>query len=209
MYQSYRLSALIGFAAISAVASTSIAAIVTPGTTVFATAEANPVGGTVLGTITVPFATATYTGTLTSTVISGDTSNALGGLTFTYAIQNNVTSTNPITRLAVNGYAGFTTDMSYLPASGTIAATLADRDAGSNVIGFSYVGAPLGFGKIDPGALTNLMVVQTNATGFQRIPANVIDGSVSFVDSFAPVVVPEPVSAGAIALAAGLLRRRR
>lgn len=197
------------FGSTVAVAAVAQAALIPPATNAIALPEAGPVGGTVIATQTLPFATAGYTGTLTSSVVSGDTSNPLGGLTFTYAIQSDATSTNGISRLAVNGYTGFSTDMSYLPGSGTIAATLNDRDASGDVIGFTYIGAPLGNGPILPGALTNLMVVQTNAVNYTREIAIVIDGSISQVDSFAPFVVPEPVTAGTLLLGTALIRRRR
>jgi hypothetical protein len=185
------------------------AALITPGQNLFALSEAGPVGATVLATQTIPFVTATYSGSLTSTVLTGDTSNALGGLTFTYAIQNDANSAHAINRLAVNGFVGFATDMSFSGLSGAIAPTLNDRDAGGNVIGFTYIGAPIGPGPIAPGALTNLMVVQTNATNYRATLSNIIDGSIAVVDSFAPVVIPEPVSASALLLTAGLVRRRR
>lgn len=185
------------------------AALIAPGVTALALPEADPTGGTVIASQTQPFATAGYSGTLTSQVISGDPSNPLGGLTFTYAIQSNVVGTNAMTRLAVNGYTSFTTDMSYKPGTGTVAATINDRTATGDVVGFTYIAPPLGNGVIVPGALTNLMVVQTNAVAYRPTIAIVIDGAITQVDSYAPMVIPEPVSAGAMLLGTALLRRRR
>lgn len=201
-----RLAVALGTVAIAASAQ---AALIAPGGSALAAAEPGPTGGTVLATTTLPFATAGYSGTLTSQVISGDSSNPLGGLTFTYAIQTDPTGTNGITRLAVNGYTGFQTDLSYLAGSGTVAPSLMDRDNTGDVVGYRYVGAPLGAGTIMPGNLTNLMVVQTDAVLWQRNIAIVIDGSSTQVDSFSPLVVPEPASLGALGLVGATLRRRR
>lgn len=208
MKMTNRFSLIACVLGVSMFSAMSNAALIAPNTNVFALNEPGPVGGTVVASQTVNYTTATYSGTLTSTVVSGDTSNPLGGLTFTYQISNNTTSAHAITRLAVNGFSGFSTDMSFNNGSGTIAPTLNDRDAGGNVIGFTYIGAPIGGGTIIPGATSNLMVVQTNAAGFRPTLGNVIDGSIAVVDTYAPVVIPEPASATAL-LAAGLIRRRR
>ena len=61
-------------------------------------AEPDPTGGAVMPPTgaTVPFAAGGFSGTLTSTVFSGDPSNALGGLTFTYLVTRWVGSPLPI-----------------------------------------------------------------------------------------------------------------
>ncbi len=187
------------------------AVLIAPGVTAAVVFELGPVGGTVLASSANPFVGTDYTGTFTSTVVSGDTSNPLGGLTFVYTIQNNATSTHSIERMAVNGFAGFLTDFSCPPVPGPNLAFPAfnDRDAGGNVIGFRFFGAPIGTGVIAPGLSTVQMVVQTNAANYGPTSAIVIDGSVATVDSFAPRVVPEP-TLGAMAVAAlAPLRRRR
>jgi hypothetical protein len=190
-------------------ASVAQAALIAPSVNAFALAEPGPVGGAVVANLAFPFAAATYSGVLTSQVISGDASNPLGGLTFTYSITTDATNTHNISRFAVNGYTGFLTDMSYTPGTGTIAATLNDRDASGDVIGYRYVGAPIGLGTIGPGATTNLMVVQTNATNWDENIAIVINGSVTSVNALAPALIPEPTSATALLALAGLARRRR
>lgn len=208
MTKTFGFSRILGAVAVVLISSAAQAAPIVAGGNAFALPEAGPVGGTVVASLTVPLTTATFTGSLTSQVIAGDVTNPLG-LTFTYQIQNDVGSAHAITRMTVNGFLGSLTDMSYLNASGTIAPTLNDRDASGNVVGFRYVGAPIGPGTIAPGALTDLMVVQTDSLVYGNNLAIVIDGSVATVDSFAPRAIPEPVSAGAALLAAGLLRRRR
>src|SRR5579863_6396771 len=57
-----------------------------------------PGGGILAQDLNVPFATSSYNGTLTSTVLQGDPTNPLGGLTFTYLLQNNVGSPGEIDR---------------------------------------------------------------------------------------------------------------
>jgi len=187
-------------------AQTSHALPITPGTTMVVPLEPDPVGGSTIASTTVPVTAATFTGHLTSKVISGDTSNTLGGLTFTYQLSNDATSPNAIGRLTVPDYASFLTDASTQippPLGGLILPAFVDRSAGSgDVIGFTFFSAPFGSGKLGPGATSSLLVVQTNASAFTKTTANVINGSVGTADSFAPAV-PEPASV--VLLACGLI----
>src|SRR5262245_22239930 len=84
-------------------ANTSTAVPLAVGTTILAVGEPDPTGGVVIaGGLPVPFAAITFSGTLTSTVISGDPSNLLGGLTFTYLLKNDATSSHALGRLTVD-----------------------------------------------------------------------------------------------------------
>jgi len=176
-----------------------------------------PVGGSILaGTgIPVPFSSATFHGTLTSTVIAGDTSNPYGGLTFTYLLSNSAIGTpaGDIDRLTINDYAGFLVDASYQTPAAGLAATLVDRDAPGNVMGFSFLTLPghLGNGPLHAGVTSALVVLQTDALSYQPTFASVIDGSVASVASFAPSAnIPEPSTLVLTALGAvGLLAARR
>ena len=87
--------------------------------------------------------------------------------------------------------------------------TTVDRSNNGDVIGFGFIGAPLGFGALDPGATSTPLVVQTNAPAFQRTFASVIDGTVTTVETYSPAV-PEPVTMGlmSLGLAFVLVRRR-
>lgn len=192
------------------VTSAAYAAPITAGQTAFAVFENNPVGGTSV-VQSQPFATANYTGTLISTVITGDTSNALGGLTFTYQLVNDPTSANALTRLTINGFTGYSTDLSYKLGTGGLAPTSNDRDASSSVIGFSFTGQPLGLGTLSAGTTSELLVVQTNAQSYQTRIANVSNGAVSPVNAFGPASVtsPEPATLAALVIGGTLLRRRR
>ena len=119
------------------------AAPLAPGMTIPAPAEPDPTGGApVAGGLPVPFASANYTGTLTSTVIAGDPSNPLGGLTFTYLLSNDASSLNSLERMTISSFAGFATDVSYqVPAAG-VPPTFIDRNPiPADVVGFSFFSA--------------------------------------------------------------------
>ena len=176
------------------------AAIMAPGASLLAAAEPDPIGGVVVGaTGPVPFANASYTGTLSSTVILGDTTNPFGpgALTFTYLLTNSSLSTGEINRLTVNDFAGYLVDASYQAPTAGLPPARMDRSIGSgDVVGFTFEGAPFGPGVLIPGTTGALMVVQTNATVFAPTVASVIDGVAVSVSSLAPagIEVPEPCS---------------
>lgn len=168
-------------------------------------AEADPVGGNTLFTLTVPFVAASFSGTLTSTVIENDSSNPYGGLTFTYLLTNDITSNHPIGRVTLNGYAGSLTDASYLSPTVGRVPTLTNRST-ADVLGYSFI-AGIGPGVLSPGLTSSLMVVQTDAPLYLTSFASVINGTVANVPSLAPV--PEPGTALLCGLGAVLLLRRR
>lgn len=163
-----------------------------PGDTAFAIGEVDPVGGFVVaGGAPVPFATAQYSGTLTSTVISGDVSNPYGGLTFTYLLTNDAVSLGEIERLTVNDFLGFLTDVSFQVPTLDLMPTLNNRSIAGDVVGFTFIGAPVGGGTLTPGTTSALLVIQTDAPLFAPTFASVIDGTVVSVPSWGPAV-PEP-----------------
>jgi hypothetical protein len=154
----------------------------------------------------VPFVAPTFSGTLTTTVITGDTSNPLGGLTFTYLLTNNQGSVNAIGRLTVTDFSSWLTDASFQTGPG-LAPAYVDRAGTGDVIGFSFQGPPLGASQLLGGMTTTLLVVQTNAPAFVPAIASVIDGSVAQAATFSPV--PEPATMSLLALGGLLLARRR
>lgn len=183
--------------------------IVAGQTVVLVAPEPDPTGGVdVAPILTLPFVAGTFSGTLTSRVLAGDPSNGLGGLTFTYLLTNNDVSPDAIHRLTVNGYNGFLTDGSYQAGPGQVPTTV-DRSNNGDVVGFGFIGAPLGFGALMPNATSALLVVQTDAPAWQQTFASVIDGTVTTVGTYSPVI-PEPVTMGLMALGMGfvLIRRR-
>ena len=90
------LTALVALGAAPAAHATPLA----PGDTILAVGEPDPTGGAVVDFVSVIFSTPTFSGTLTSTVLSGDSSNP-DGLTFTYLLENDPTSQNSLGRLTV------------------------------------------------------------------------------------------------------------
>lgn len=182
-------------------------------TSVAGTGEADPTGGVVqAGTgVAVPFASPAgpgqFSGTLTTTVIAGDPSNTLGGLTFTYRLTNDAGSLAALERMTNLNFTGFLTDVSYqTPATGVIPTTV-DRDAGGSTVGWDF--NPLGSGFIAPGGASALLVIQTNAPSYEAINANIIDGNIATAPSFGPVPEPASLTLIAIGLAAATGRRRR
>ena len=197
---------------LSVLATSAWAAPLLPGTSALAAAEPDPIGGAlVAGPLTSPLAGAAFTASVTSWVYSGDTTNPFpGGLTFVYMVTNSDVSTDSIGRFTVNGYmSGATvwqTDASFQPGVGLAPATM-DRSANGNVVGYSFVGPPLGPSTLTPGASSMLLVVQTNAPAFTQTIGNVIDGSIASGLVYAPV--PEPTTLLLLVGGLALLRRRR
>jgi hypothetical protein len=209
-------------AVVACICSAASAASLPASSSILSTGAGVPIGGlTIAGGVPIPFVAGTFSGTLTTTVISGDTSNPHGGLTFTYLLTNDVSSSHAIGRFTVNDYAGFLVDANYQTPTVNQIPTLFDRSSGSgDTVGQSFI-APIaalpGFGQgvLAPGSTSALFVLQTNAPFFQPTLANVIDGSIASVVSYAPsLFIPEPSTLaltviGAAAAGVGLARRRR
>jgi hypothetical protein len=205
------------FLALSALALASVSSVVSAipiasGVTAPAVFESDPNGGITIASQVQPFATSNYTGRLTSTVIRGDASNPYGlnGLTFTYKLENDPAGANAITRLTIGGYSGYATDMSYKFGTGDVSPAFMDRDSGGGVIGFSFLGVPVGQGTLTQGKSTQLLVVQTNATDHTPRIANLINAAVSTVNTYGPAgtLVPEPTTLAALGAAVALVVRR-
>ncbi len=180
-----------------------------------AAAEAEPVGGVSLLLTSTGFSVpGAFSGTLTTEVIAGDTSNTLGGLTFVYTVLNDGTSgPNSIGRLSIASMLGFTIDAGYNPTSGVAPASI-DRNPSGDVIGFNFVPTPIDpmSGFLKPGDTSTKLVIQTNAPTYAAAVASLIDGGVITVPTVGPAV-PEPSTIalllGGIASLGALRLRRR
>ncbi len=186
-------------------AATLSAAPLGPGGLLFPAPAASLPGGIVVaGGVPQLFSSPTYSGSLTSTVLASDPTNPFGSndLTFTYLLQNVAGSPGEIDRLTIASFANFLTDAGQVPAAGNVAPAFIDRSGNGATVGFSFVQAPLGFGTLQPGQTSDLLVVYTNAQNLAASTANVIDGSVEQVPTFAPVAgVPGTPEPGSIVLA--------
>jgi len=151
-----------------------------------------------------------FSGVLVSSVYRG---NSFGpdGLTFTYQLSNDASSTNALHRLTVSSFETFLTDVSL--QTGGLAPILVDRST-PDVIGFSFLDG-LGAGPLGPGAQSSLLVVETNSQAFTPSTASVIAGSTAGVPSFAPLpAIPEPTTialgaVGALGVLGFVARRRK
>ncbi|MHC1763674.1 MAG: hypothetical protein AB9869_05110 [Verrucomicrobiia bacterium] len=188
-----------------------------PGQLIVALGEPDPSGGTVVATLTAPFSPGALSGWLDSSVIVGDVNNPLGGLTFTYKLSNDGASAENIVYFRVGGFDSFGTDVSHSPVFLNVPPFSIDRSADGTVLGFLFLPLPP-TSFLAPGAQSELLVVQTDATAYQPVEAFVI-GSASSVASVlglapagAKTTIPDAGSTlpllGTSLLAVGLLARR-
>jgi hypothetical protein len=148
----------------------------------------------------ISFSATTFTGALTSQVFQNDPTNpfGLGALTFSFQIAD--TSVFPVVpgeidRFTDISFAGFQTDVQYVPGTGNVDPAYFDRSVGvGDTVGVAFAPAPLGFGALLPGQTTDVLIVYTNAQSFAETTAALLDGGRSEVRSFAPTPVPEPTA---------------
>jgi len=175
--------------------------ILTPGSLVFGVGELGPVGGTSIASLSEPFASSSFSGILNSSVISGDTSNPLGGLTFIYQYSIN-TGPDSSGGISLGGFGNFLTDVGYqIPATG-IPAAVENRSTSGNNIDFFFSSIPI-------GQTSALLVVQTDSQSFGLNTSTVLDNTGSpNVTEYAPISVtptPEPTTVGCFLLGLGIL----
>lgn len=172
-----------------------------PGTVAPSLNSGFPIGGTTLDSVISPFNNGVLAGTLTSQVLSGDTSNPYaGGLTFTYQLSISPSSRDSATQLSLSSFAGFQTDLSYTTnGSGFIPApSQFGRNSSGSVISCFWLTSP-----VTPGSESALIVVQTDSANYQDSLAGIIDGLTVNVASLAPIAVPEPGMMGLLLVGLG------
>jgi hypothetical protein len=229
------IAAAVAFAAIVFVAVPSAQAILAgtvptlPGDTVVPGLVASGTApGTLLASLSVPY-TATL-GSPAGTFFSAVYRESLGTLDFYYQVTNLDTSKcggagqtpcDPIARVTAVSFLGSLTSLGFRLdggsfggpfVAGTVTPVTADRNSVGDVVGFSF--NPPDSRKVQPGQVSSVLIISTNATNFTSGNVSVIDGGTITLASFEPTpstVVPEPTSlllvvGGLIGLAA---RRRR
>ncbi len=146
--------------------------------------------GTVVATETEAFTGTDYSGTLVSTVISGDATNLNGGLTFTYQVFNDAGSTGIIDVLQLPGFTGFLTDVGEQSSGVTLFGIYRGSSAGDpiGVVDFRWPSAS----AILPGGNSQLLVVQTDAAHWTDATGTLIDGSYVHTATYGPTAVPLP-----------------
>ena len=199
---------ILSFVLVSTLTFQTLASIysLTPGSSIPALSSGFPTGGSVLNSLTTPFSTAVISGSLTSQVISGDASNPFGGLTFTYRLNLDGASIDPVSQISISSYANILTDLSFnLSGGGTAPSTFSRSSGTGNVLRFEF-DSP----NISPGSSSALIVVQTSAATWNNTTAGIINGLTANVASLAPLAVPEPATAALVLAGFGVwaLRRR-
>jgi hypothetical protein len=157
--------------------------------------------------------------------------NSGGTLDFYYQIGNKGTSGHNLNLAANQAFSipsAFVTDVFFRLENGGLdffhngslggAPTLAARSADGMVVGFQFFGSPFRSAlKINPGEVTRILVIRTNATdyvpGLTTVSNGITSSGASFAPGgFAPSAVPEPASLlllGSAFAAAGYMARHR
>jgi VPDSG-CTERM motif len=169
-----------------------------------------PPGSTLVASLlSQPFTAATFSGTISSFVYSGDPANPNGGLDFVYVIHSNATSANAITHLGVGSFAGLLTDVvQNINGVGSAPAIRATRSfGGGDVVDFDF--------NLPRGRNTYFFNVRTNGTTYHTDTVGISDHSATTANALVPGTgVPDggtTVALLGIALAGveGLRRRFR
>jgi len=194
------------------VAGTQVWAIpILAGQAAIAAAESEPLNGTlVAGPLETPMIGTAFDAKVTSWVYENDESNPYGGLTFVYEIVNSEAGRHAIGRFTANGFSGFLTDLSFAieqDVTDKVPPATMDRSLDGDVVGFSFVGPPLGPSVLVPGATSNLLIVQTDAPDYTTSIGNVINGSIASGAIYSPI--PEPATMLFLLGGIGFLLRRR
>ena len=177
---------------------------VVPGLVVAGTAP-----GTLLASLSVPY-TATL-GSPAGTLYSAVYRESGGTLDFYYQVTNLDRSKcgasgqppcDPIARETDTSFFSFMTSLGFRLdggsfggpfVAGTVTPVTGDRNSVGDVVGFSF--NPPDARKVQPGQVSAVLIISTNATNFTTGNASVIDGGTITVASFQPTsAVPEPAT---------------
>jgi len=181
-----------------------------PGGSIAAPAEVNLVGASLLASISNHFSSASLSGSLISSVSTGDTTNPYGatGLTFVYLIFLDALSPDAVSAISIGSFRGFQTDVSYqIPTVGmapfTISRNPAVSPTGSQAVNFNFTIMGGTSNYLMPGNNSAYLVIQTDATAWHFDTASVIDSVGTAVTTISPV--PEPTSLTFFLLGLGAL----
>lgn len=208
-------AALVAALSVAVCSSAAIADPLPVGGTVFPVSGVADAGGSLVTSIgPQPFSTATFNGTLLSSVYMDDTSNpydptgTLGLLTFTYLLSNSSTSADGIERMEVSSFDPYLTDVSYKTPNSGLVPEFADR-ATSDIVGFAFDSAYGGAGPLSPGLTSALLVIHTDSTGFVPGMASIIDSRTGTLLALAPSLhantIPSPEPASIVLFGLGIL----
>jgi hypothetical protein len=171
-------------------------------------ASALNAGGTLLASETGTITTNTWSATFTEWVYSDPNNTFCAGcLDFVYQYLNSPNSNDVLERFTGFSYAGFKTDVGYIPNQNGVLPGLVDRSSTGAVVGFDYFGAS----SLLPGQQTAPLVIETDANSFGLGYLTAQDGNAGYAQGFAPAV-PDPATLGllgsGLAVVGSVLRRR-
>jgi HYR domain len=195
------VAALVGFSAVVCGVGTAWVAAATgetalaPGATVFPADVSGTAAGTLLATQLSPYSYTTTSGTNSGAIASAV---YLSGGTIDFYIQVNTdaTSATPIALADMDSFQGVSTSVGYRTDGSTLVGTAfvdgtappvtASRDTSG--VGVSWDFYPPASETLQPGEISDVMVVATNATNFGSGNVSVVDGGTATVLGFEPLV---------------------